>query len=584
MEKVKKMIALLREGFAKKAVTEFAALYRMLSSYRGWLLWHTAVTLVTALLSMYVTTRVGGLVDSILNMDWNQTLRVVLVVMAVGIPNIAFTTYSNLLAGRLRATIRNDLADKTYYKVMGADWETVILHHSGDLMSRIQEDVTTVAGSTVGWVPAFLYQGVRAAVALAVIVYCDYTLLLVVLVVAPALALSSQIFLGRLYQSNLREREVASDVMSMYKESFQHLQSIKGFGLVELFHHRMSAKLEERKAVDLEVSRNSVFSWVVMYSGGQLAAVVCGCWAIFRISRGALSFGSLALLLVMAGMVSEAFKTLMQQIPEAIRSISASERIRTIMELPEEKRENEEIYQRMLENAGDQGASVTVERLDFSYANGREVLRDVNFRVNAGEIVALVGPSGEGKTTMLRILLGIVRAEHSPMLRVGDTVMPVSPSARRLMAYVPQGNTILNGTIAENLRMFNQDASDEEIIEALRDACAYEFVEKLPDGIYHNIGESGIGFSEGQNQRLAIARALMCKTPILLLDEATSALDVATERRVLANLMGGVRKRTCILTTHRPSVLSMCDRVYRIADRQVREIGEEEIRQVMNEF
>ena len=143
---------------------------------------------------------------------------------------------------------------------------------------------------------------------------------------------------------------------------------------------------------------------------------------------------------------------------------------------------------------------------------------------------------------------------------------------------------MLNGTIAENLRMLKSDATDDEIVLALKEACAYEFVEKLPDGIYHNIGESGIGFSEGQNQRLAIARALMCKTPILLLDEATSALDVATERKVLANLMKANKKRTCILTTHRPSVLNMCDKVYRIADQEVQQIGEEEIKKIMNEF
>lgn len=584
MNKIKKMISLLKEGFAKKAAYEFVELYRMVGAYRKKVLWHTFVTLVSALFSLGVSTSVGRLVDSITAFRWDDTIQVVLFVVVVGTINILLAAYTSLLAGKIRAFVRRDLADKTYYKVMRADWETVIQHHSGDLMTRMQEDVTTVAGSTVGWVPQILYQSIQAVAALAIIVYLDYTLLLVVAVIAPLLFLSSQLFLGKLYESDRREREVSSEVMGMYKESFHHLQTIKGFGLVDLFHGKMGKKLVQRQEVDLEVSRNGVYSWLMMYSSGQAAAALCGGWAVYRIYQGAISFGSLALLLVMAGIVSTAFKTLMQQIPEAIRSISASERIRIIMELPEEKRENEEVYQRMLEEAGDCGASVKVEHLNFSYASGLEVLRDVSYQVNSGEIVALVGPSGEGKTTMLRLLLGIVHAENAPTLEVNGTAMPVSPAARRLMAYVPQGNTMLNGTIAENLRMFNQNATEEEIVTALKEACAYEFVEKLPDGIYHNIGESGIGFSEGQNQRLAIARALMCKTPILLLDEATSALDVATERRVLANLMKGVQKRTCILTTHRPSVLSMCDRVYRIADKQVLEIGEAEIQQVMNEF
>lgn len=584
MEKLKKIIAKLKAGFAKQAFQEFVELYRMLGIYRKQVLRHTFLTLVTAGLSVVMTLSMKNMVEYVLVFNWADLAKVVGLFVTLGTANITLTAITNLMAGRIRAKVKKELADKTYFRVMRADWETVIQHHSGDLMTRMQEDLNTVALSTVGWVPIILYHSVQFLVAFAVIVYYDYTLLLVAAILAPFLMLSSRVFLGRLYESNRKEREITSQVMSVYKESFHHLQSIKGFGLVRLFHKRMQGLLKKREEVDLEVSKNDVFSWLIMYASSQVAALLCGAWALYRIYKGALSFGALALLVMMAGNIATAVKIAMQQIPEALRSISASERLRMIMNLPEEKLEHEDVYQQMLEDAGESGASVKVENLTFAYSNGTEVLKDVNYEVNAGEIVALVGPSGEGKTTMLRILLGIVKTQNPPMLDVNGTKMPVSPAARRLMAYVPQGNTVLNGTIADNLRMFNQNATDEEIITALKEACAYEFVEKLPGGIYHNIGESGIGFSEGQNQRLAIARALMCKTPILLLDEATSALDVATERRVLANLMKGVQKRTCILTTHRPSVLSMCDRVYRIANKQVLEIGEEEIQQVMNEF
>lgn len=584
MEKLKKIVAKLKAGFAKKALLEFVELYRILGAYRKRVLRHTFLILVTAVLSVSMTMCTKNMVEYVLAFDWGNLAKIVILYVLLGVGNDGLSAAANLMAGRIRARVKQELADKTYFKIMRADWETVIQHHSGDLMTRMQEDLHTVACSTTGWVPTLLYQSVRFFVAFAVIVFYDYTLLLMAAIIAPVLALSSRVFLGRLYESNRKEREISSQVMSVYKESFHHLQSIKGFGLVRLFHSRMAGLLKQREAVDIEVNKNDVASWLIMYASSQLAALLCGGWALYRIYKGALSFGALALLVMMAGNVSTAVKTIMQQIPEALRSISASERLRIILSLPEEQLDYEEVYQQMLVDAGDTGASVKVENLNFAYANGTEVLKNVNYEVNTGEIVALVGPSGEGKTTMLRILLGIVRTENPPMLDVNGTKMPVSPAARRLMAYVPQGNTVLNGTIADNLRMFNQNATDEEIITALKEACAYEFVEKLPGGIYHNIGESGIGFSEGQNQRLAIARALMCKTPILLLDEATSALDVATERRVLANLMKGVQKRTCILTTHRPSVLSMCDRVYRIANKQVREIGEEEIQQVMNEF
>lgn len=186
---------------------------------------------------------------------------------------------------------------------------------------------------------------------------------------------------------------------------------------------------------------------------------------------------------------------------------------------------------------------------------------------------------------MLRLILGLITQQAGETkICVGENEMKMNAATRKFISYVPQGNTILNGTIAENMRITCPEATDEEIIAALKGACAYEFVSALPDGINHNVGESGIGFSEGQNQRLSIARALMNPSPILLLDEATSALDVATERKVLSNLVNHENIRTCILTTHRPTVLTMCDKVYRIADKKVREIGEEEITKLMNEF
>ena len=170
-------------------------------------------------------------------------------------------------------------------------------------------------------------------------------------------------------------------------------------------------------------------------------------------------------------------------------------------------------------------------------------------------------------------------------LRAADrSEMEMHADIRQLFAYVPQGNTVFSGTIAENLRMVREDASEEEIIAALQAACAWEFVEKMPAGIHSTVGERGRGLSEGQAQRLAIARAVLKDAPILLLDEATSALDVATERRVLRSLVESCPHKTCIVTTHRPSVLNLCQRVYRVMERRVTELTEEEAAQMAMDF
>ena len=192
----------------------------------------------------------------------------------------------------------------------------------------------------------------------------------------------------------------------------------------------------------------------------------------------------------------------------------------------------------------------------------------------------------EGKTTMIRLILGLIRPEKGEAYLKASNGKQVEMNAdtRHLFAYVPQGNTILSGTIAENLRMVKQDATDEEMIEALKISCAWDFVKNMEETIYTKIGERGRGFSEGQAQRIAIARAVLRDAPILLLDEATSALDVTTERKVLRNIIKQRPNKTCIVTTHRPSVLNMCQRVYRVMETQVTELSEEESSKMAMDF
>ena len=231
-------------------------------------------------------------------------------------------------------------------------------------------------------------------------------------------------------------------------------------------------------------------------------------------------------------------------------------------------------------------ALMAEKRHPFLGGGGDPVHVPVPFIAQPGEIVALVGPSGEGKTTMIRLILGLVRPQDGSVEIITCDGLSVEANAntRPLFAYVPQGNTMLSGTIAENMRMVRPDASDEEIIEALKIACAWDFVEKMPDGIDSIVRERGRGLSEGQGQRIAIARAILRDAPILLLDEATSALDVTTERQVLRNIVQQKPNKTCIVTTHRPSVLNLCQRVYRVMETQVTELDEEESSRMAIDF
>ena len=277
-------------------------------------------------------------------------------------------------------------------------------------------------------------------------------------------------------------------------------------------------------------------------------------------------------------------------VPSAISLTTSAGRLMDILEMPQEVYSLDEEMAAFAKKHQKDGISLSLEDISYTYHNGTAVFDHANLEAHPHEIIAMVGPSGEGKTTMLRLILALLCPQSgkgtlcavSPDHTV-DT-LPLTASARQLFSYVPQGNTMFSGTIAENMRMVKPDATDEEIVTALKTACAWDFVERLPDGIYSLIHERGGGFSEGQAQRLSIARALLRRSPILLLDEATSALDVATERAVLKNIMKDDYPRTCMVTTHRPTVLGMCQRVYAIREKQCVLLDAAEIDTMVREF
>ena len=292
----------------------------------------------------------------------------------------------------------------------------------------------------------------------------------------------------------------------------------------------------------------------------------------------------MTLFLSQGGKLSSAFNSLVGYIPHVLNSSVSAGRVLELVKLPRELHHEEESAQ--MKETMDQGLSVKLNDVFFQYVEDKPVLQRSDFVAKPNEIVAVVGPSGEGKTTMLRMFLGLILPEAgSAVLEdCNGNQVPMNADTRQFFSYVPQGNTIFSGTIAENLRMVKEDATDEEIIEALKISCAWDFVEKLPQGIDAPLGERGRGLSEGQAQRVAIARAVLRDAPIMLLDEATSALDVETERKVLRNIIQKKPNKTCIVATHRPSVLTMCQRVYRVMDTKITSLDQDEAARMSMDF
>ena len=396
----------------------------------------------------------------------------------------------------------------------------------------------------------------------------------------------SRKLLNRMQNNNKRSAAMAAKMSGFNQETFSNIQTIKAFDLVRLYAQRLKQLQNDYIHMRLEFARMSIVTSVILGLVGLLVSYSSYGWGIYRVWSGAITYGSMTMFLSLSGTLTGAVSSLTGIIPTAISLTTSAGRLMDIIDMPQEDYSKREEAKAFLDEHRSTGVSLQVESVAYTYKTGTEVFCGASFEAHPHEIIGLVGPSGEGKTTMLRLILALVSPSDGSVTLVASdgASIPMTPSARQAFSYVPQGNTMFSGTIAENMRNVKPEATDEEIIEALKLSCAWDFVSRLPEGINSEIQERGGGFSEGQSQRLSIARALLRHSPILLLDEASSALDVATERQVLRNIMADEYPRVCIVTTHRPTVLTMCTRVYKIRDKQCQMLEGEEVQQLLRDF
>lgn len=583
MELLNKVVRKIKEGMLKEMYRELLWIYQYGIKYK-WIIvlyiffgiFGTVLGLGSSVMSKYV-------IDAVTGFNTSSLLNLASIYIAMRLVRIGADAWMSLISAKMEIKINHEIKADIYEKIMKTDWQAMSDFHSGDLISRMNGDAGTVASSVLGWVPDFITRFVQFCGAFGIIIYYDTTLAVLALLSAPVTFMVSRTVTQRMRRYNKKMREMNAEMMTFHDESFHNIQIIKSFGLTELYGRKLRDVQNKYRDVRLEYNKYAVETTSIMSVVGTIVSIVCFCWGVYRLWGGYITYGTMTLFLQMAGSLAGSFQSLVHMIPTAISAATAAGRIMAVYELPAEVYNNKaEVNQLLKKN---QGIEIKAKDITFAYNGGDVVIENSNFTASPGEIIALVGPSGEGKTTMLRILLGIVSVQKGSVMISGDDIeIPVSASCRKLCAYVPQTNTMFAGTIAENLRNMKQDATDEELMHVLEMACAANFVKKLPEGLNSRIRERGCGFSEGQIQRLSIARALLADTPILLLDEATSALDVATERRVLRNIMHADKNKTCIVTTHRPSVLGVCNRVYRVSERTLTVVDEKEIQQMMMDF
>lgn len=546
---------------------EWKWLLKYVSKYRLQIVFYVVIGLFSTAMGLGASVASKYLIDSVVSHNSDTILKSAIIAVTFGVTQIAVGAVVSRIAGIVGTKISMEIRSGVYEHVTFSKWEDIRKYHSGDLLNRIEGDVGAVSNSIVSFIPNAFTTAAQFIGCLAVVLYYDPTMAIFAFMSAPFLVFSSKITTKMVRKYNKESREMNGKILSFYSESIQNLQTIKAFDITKRYVEQMKANLQLHRKIKLDHDRFSIIMSLCMSLIGLFVAYTCYGWGVYRLWQGAISYGTMTLFLQISGQLTGSFSALVSLLPSAISIATSAGRIMEITSLPLEEHKDSEKAEKMEKSADESGVSIICNDLKYTYPDGdKPVVANVSFRAEAGETIAFVGPSGEGKTTLLRLILGLVEADSGELIlatKDGNKI-PVSECTRRFCSYVPQGNAIFSETVADNLRIVKPEATDEEIIEVLKTADAWSFIKELPLGINTEISEKGVNFSEGQVQRMSIARAILRDAPIIVMDEATSALDAKTEEIVLANMMKAYPNRTRIITTHRPSMLQYCTRVYGI--------------------
>lgn len=576
MNSIRMIVEKIKDGSIHEMWEEFKWMFSYGKKYRKEIIFYIFLGIFSTCMTLISSIASKELIDIVMGIQKNRVVEMAILMVSMALFSLLFTQLMSRITLKMNIRIQNEIQADIFDKIIKVNWMDLTSYHSGDLLNRFMNDVKTVANSAIGWLPNLMINSFNFVATLGLILYYDPTIFLLTIINTPVMLLSSRLFMKKMRDHNKMMKEMNSEMIDFEIETFNSIDSIKSFHLDDLFNRRLLNYQEKYKKVNLDYNKYTIQSQLVLSIIGMIINFSFYGWTVMRLWSGAITYGEMTLFLQQSSRMTGIFRSLVGIIPSTITSTISAGRLMEIISLPKE--ETDVTILNELRMMSDYGFEVDIDHVSFFYIDGKDVLISSTMKAKPHEIIALVGPSGQGKTTMIRLILGLIQAQSGQAFIVdcNGKKYPLSVSTRDLFSYVPQGNTVFTGTIAENLRMVKENATDEEIIEALEAACAYRFVKKMKDGIHSKIGGHGKGLSEGQAQRIAIARAILKDSPILLLDEATSALDVQTEKEVLLNIMKLNSNKTCIVTTHRPSVLSLCQRIYQINDAQMNEMKPDE--------
>lgn len=555
----------LRNFSFSELSAELKWIVRYIKKYKGRVAGYVLLGFLSSALALAGSVLSKKLINAVTGRDPSSITMLVVLYVIFGVGNVFLSAVMSRISVFSNTMVTQSIREDVYYSVLSSKWQAVSSLRSGDILNRINNDTTTVAGAVLTWIPTFITKLFQFVCAFVLIFHYDRAMALIALAGSPVTVIVSSFFLGKMRKNSKETRNASSSLVSFLSESLSELKNIKAFDFVSDFKARFDCTQKVLSESLLRQNRFSVFSGTVVSLLGLLVSYSCFGWSVYRLWLGKIDFGTMAMFLQLAAYVSSAFSGLVSLVPGAVSSTVSARRLMELSSIEKEQTENAELERKFIENAHEGGLTVHVESGSYSYENEKPVLRSFSFSASPGQLVALKGPSGSGKTTVFRLLLALVEGEGGFFLENSEGErIPVSAKTRSAFSFVPQGHSLFAGTVRENLLLVKPDADDEELREALRIACALDFVLKMPNGLDSVIGEDTGGLSEGQAQRIAVARAVLKGSPVLLLDEATAALDMETEKQLALNLLSLKKKRTIIVTTHRETLLSLCDKLYEV--------------------
>lgn len=466
--------------------------------------------------------------------------------------NISSTWVQNLLGIRAQNRMQQRMLDR----ILRSRWHGKEHFHSGDVLNRLEFDVANVVDFLTQTIPNTLSVFAMFVGAFCYLFAMDAVLALITVAILPVFIGLSKVYVNRMRKLTKDVRAEDSRVQSALQETIQHRMLIKTLESEATMVNRLERTQGVLRHKVVKRTVFSVFSNTVLNVGFALGYLVAFLWAAVRMSANSLSFGGMTAFLQLVNRIQSPARSLTRLVPAFVSVFTAAERLMELEESPLDE-QGEPV-------ALESPCGIRLEHVGYAYEDGQDVLRDLSFDFKPGTCTAVLGETGAGKTTLIRVILGLVvpKAGKAEIYSSRASHVHLSQLTRCNLAYVPQGNTLLSGTVRDNLRLGKLSATDDEMKEALRLSCA-GFLLDSPDGLDTVCGEQGGGLSEGQAQRIAIARALLRDCPVLLLDEATSALDPDTERQLLGNILSD-KKRTVIFITHRLAVKDFCDQTLTI--------------------